>query len=181
MKNNGFTLIEIIAVIIIMGVIGLIGVATVSNNTEEARKSSFVNLARNFAESARSMRTDDKLPRDPKDGEVLLLRVDSLNGTDKITDYTTPYGELSLDYCYVMLVNNKNNIKYYVTILDDSMHAIYYKEYSLLDKKSVIASGDSKVDDIKSFNELTGGKKLSIDGVLYTVTLHQDKYIILKK
>ncbi len=181
MKKNGFTLIEILAVIIIMGIIGLIGVATISGNTEDARKSVFVNIARNFAESARSMRGNDKLPHDPKNGEVLLMRVDSLNGVDEIDDYSTPYGELSLNYCYVMLVNNNNNIKYYVTLLDNTDHMVFFEEYSILDKTSVISGDSEKKDKIVNFGELSLGKKLTIDGVEYSVTSHKNTYVVLKK
>ena len=46
---------------------------------------------------------------------------------DVIDDYSTPYGELKLNYCYVMLVNNNNNIKYYVTLLDDTDHMVFFK------------------------------------------------------
>ncbi len=181
MRKNGFTLIEILAVIIIMGIIGLIGIAAISNNTDEARRSAFANLARNFAESARSMRGEDKLPHDPKNGEVLLLKVESLNGTDKTDDYTTPFGDLSLNYCYVMVVNDNNNIKYYVTILDSSSHAVFYEEYSKIDKKSVISGDNNNIKKIVSFNSLTQGKKLSIGGVQYTVTSRKTNYIVLKK
>lgn len=181
MKKNGFTLVEILAVIIIMGIIGLIGISAVSNNIEDSREATFVNMARNFAESARSMRGEDKLPHDPKNGEVLLLRLEALNGTDKIKNYDTPYGKLSLNYSYVMIVNKDNNFKYYVTLLDDSDHAIYYEEYSNLSNKSVLPSSNANVKKILSFNALTRNTELTIGGTKYKVSATHDKYIVLKK
>ncbi len=181
MNKKGFTLVEILAVIVIMGIIGLVGISAISNNIDESRRSAFATLAKNFAESARSMRGNDKLPHDPKDGEALLLRVDALNGVDEIDDYSTPYGELSLNYCYVILVNSKNNIKYYVTLLDNTKHAIYLTEYSLIDKKSVIPSSNPNVSKIINYSELSTGKKINIEGTDYSVTSHRDTYVVLKK
>ncbi len=181
MKKNGFTLIEILAVIIIMGIVGIIGISAVSNNISDSREASFVNLARNFTESARSMRGQDKLPHDPKNGEVLLLKLEALNGVDEIKDYDTPYGELILDYCYVMIVNNNNNFKYYITLLDDSDHAIYYEEYSTLSNDSVLSSSNANVKKILSFNSLTRNTVLTIDGTKYKVSNVYEKYLVLKK
>jgi prepilin-type N-terminal cleavage/methylation domain-containing protein len=179
MNKKGFTLIEILAVIVIIGIIGVIGISAISSSTNKSRKASFATLAKTYAESARSMRAKDDLPHDPKDGEVVLLRVDSLNGTDKNYDFTTEFGDVLLNYSYVAVVNNNHNFKYYVTLIDDSNHAIIDGEYSELNESLVVASINLR--NVLNLRSLANGTTFSINETTYKVTSVHNTYIVASK
>lgn len=183
MNKKGFTLIEILAVIIIIGIVATIGIAAVTSNIDRSRNSSFSTLARNYAESARSMRGEDRLPHDPKDGEAVLIRVDALDGVtiENNEDFSTAYGKLLLDYSYVAIVNDGYNYKYYVSILDDTNHGIIDVEYSSITEKSVVADGDPRLGRIVNVTNLSNGVSVKIDNVTYRVTSVHNKYVVVKK
>lgn len=176
MDKKGFTLIEILAVIIIIGIIGVIGISAISSSTNKSRKASFATLAKTYAESARSMRAKDDLPHDPKNGEVILLRIDSLNGTDKNDDFTTEFGDVLLDYSYVAVVNNNHNFKYYVTLIDDSKHAIIDGEYSELSESLVATS--INLNNALNLNAVVRDSTFSINETTYKVTSVHNTYIV---
>ena len=183
MNKKGFTLIEILAVIIIIGIASAIGITAVTSNIDRSRKSSFANLARNYAESARSMRGEDRLPHDPKDGEAVLIRVDNLDGVDVENDegFSTVYGTLLLDYSFVAIVNEGHNYNYYVFLLDDTNHGIIDVEYSSITEKSVLTDGDVNLGKAINVSSLSNGVSVKINGVTYRVTSVHNKYVVVKK
>ncbi len=149
MNRKGFTLIEILAAIVILGIVSAIGIAAVSNNIVETRKSTFLNLARQLANSAREMRGADKLPKDLKDGEALVIPCYSLNGNEIDLSAGTGFGDLLLDYCYVGIVNNKNKYEYYVTAIDSANYGYVALEVDELSK-----------DNLSNDNDLVAGTNL---------------------
>ena len=56
---KGFTLIELLAVITIMGILMMVAIPTISRTIENARKDTFIDTARKYAEAARNMWTAD--------------------------------------------------------------------------------------------------------------------------
>lgn len=180
MNKKGFTLIEILAVIIIVGIVGTIGVIAVSSYVSSSRKSAYVTMARNYADSASAMRASDKLPVEPKNNEALILRVDNLIGVDQNEDYNSVYGELVLDNCYVAIVNNKHQFSYYVTLVEESGNVIYNREYSLLDEDSVMEY--SKVSgSILNTSGTVVDQRVNVGSDTYTVIDVKPNYILLKK
>lgn len=180
MNKKGFSLMELLAVIIIVGIIGTIGLISISDSVGSSRKASFVNMARNYADSASAMRASDKLPVEPKNNEALLIRVDNLTGVDQTGDYSTVYSELNLDYCYVAIVNNKQQYSYYVTLVDNSGNTIYDTEYSLLNEDSVVAY-DDVAPNVVNTRGVTAGLEVKVGGATYNVSVVKPKYILLKK
>lgn len=180
MNKKGFSLIELLAVIIIIGIVATIGIVSISSSVGSSRKAAFVNMARNYADSASAMRTSDKLPVEPKNNEALIIRVDNLTGVDQNDDYNTVYGELVLDNCYVAIVNNKHQYKYYVTLVENSGNAIYNTEYSLLDEDSVVEH-DKVVGNIINTRGAHVGLKVTVGEDTYTVKKVDPKYILLQK
>ena len=62
MKNNkGFTLVELLAVIVIMGILMMVAIPSVTRTIENSRKDTFVDIAKSYANAARSMWTTDNL------------------------------------------------------------------------------------------------------------------------
>ena len=60
MKNNkGFTLVELLAVIVIMGILMMVAIPSVTRTIENSRKDTFVDIAKSYANAARSMWTTD--------------------------------------------------------------------------------------------------------------------------
>ncbi|MBP5684417.1 MAG: prepilin-type N-terminal cleavage/methylation domain-containing protein [Bacilli bacterium] len=178
MNKKGFTLIEILSVIIIIGIITSIGVFSVTTSIQKTKKSSFSAMAITFLESARSMRGSDKLLYEPKNGEAVVLRLDSLNGTDKIDDYETEFGDLDLDLCYVAIVNDNYQFKYYITMIDNSDHAIINEKYESVKEDSVIAGYNTR----NAFNFRTVGSTttLQIGNTTYKTKTIKDSYVVFE-
>ena len=179
MNKKGFTLIEILAVIIIISIVATIGIAAISSSVDKSRKSDFANLAKTYAESARSMRGQDKLPHDPKKGEVVIIKVSALNGTDKNEDYDTAYGEVVKELSYVAIVNDNYDYYYYVTVIDTSRHCILNADYSVVSDKSVAVNYNS--DSVFNFATVSQGSTVTINSNNYTVTAVHDNYVVAKK
>lgn len=185
MNKKGFTLIEILAVIIILGIVGTIGIAAISRNIENSRKSATVDLGINYVESLRSMRAEDKLPYDLKYGEALLIPFKRINGVNLEKAEETPYGKLIWEYCYVIIVNNDNKIySYYLTMKDETNHAINNVEVNDLNDSSVVSISDNSVIPYISFNSDTittlGDKKYKIKEDKIIKDSNGDiKYIVL--
>ncbi len=174
MNKKGFTLIEILAVIVIIGIISAIGIAAVSQNIENSRKSAFINLARNYAESARAMRAEDRLPYEPKKNEAVLLPVEFLDGTqiENNEDFPTPYGNLILSSSYVVVTYEKIDGKpktynYYVTLLDDTLHGIDMVNSNELDEENII-NDNSRI--IKDYNSFTSSTTLNLGENTYQIS-----------
>ena len=169
MNKKGFTLIEILAVIIILGIVSTIGIAAISRNIDNSRRSSFANIGRNYVESARAMRTEDKLPTNIAKEEILILPFSSVTGVDIENAYKTPYGELNLDYSYVIIYNKDNKIySYYLTMLDDSNHGINMVDINELKDKDIFLDEDGTIKNIENLSTIT------VDGVFYSVSSEHD-------
>lgn len=60
-SNSGFTLIELLAVIVIMGILMMVAIPSVSRVIENSRKDTFVDIAKSYANSARTLWVADSL------------------------------------------------------------------------------------------------------------------------
>ena len=179
MNKKGFSLIELLAVIIILGIVATIGISAVSGYVQDSRKSTFADLAKLYAEKASEDRAKDRLPHDIKDGEAILLPIEKYV-LEKNEDFSTPYGQLSLDYCYVIITNNKNNFYYYLYLLDDTNHAIVAEEYSKIGKDSVTIEA-SEIAKILNYRSINATSVLEIDGTNYVLKTHNGQYVVLEK
>lgn len=137
MNKKGFTLIEILAVIIIIGIAGTIGIVSVSNNISSSRDESVVNLAKNYANAARTMRGSNKILYEPKNNEAVIIPYYEIEGVEIENGEETGYGPLIPSYCYVGIVNQSNNMYYYLTQVDDTYHFISNVENNVLTKNDV--------------------------------------------
>ena len=60
-NNKGFTLVELLAVIVIMGILMMVAIPSVTRTIENSRKDSFVDIAKSYGNSARTLWTSDNL------------------------------------------------------------------------------------------------------------------------
>ena len=171
MKNKGFTLIEILAVVMIIGVLGIIGVSAISSYIEESRKSTFIATAKVYIDAARDLKAGDKLIQEPKDTEAVLIPLDILE-LEENHDFSTPYGEIDKNKSYIIITNENNKLKYYVTILDESGHALVMIEEGELSKDNIQVSQLNNID-IKTHQMVKDRavkEAISIGGILYQVS-----------
>jgi len=168
-KNKGFTLIEILSAIIILGIIGIIAVVAVTNHIGDSRKSTFVNIARMYIEEARTIKARDELVQEPNDTEAVLIPFKEMK-LDNKDDYQTPYGTLILEKSYVLIENNRNDINYYVAMMDDSGHAIVIENANNLTNDSVKYE-KKYTDAIKPILSLKNAESaIEIGGAVYEVS-----------
>lgn len=182
MKKNGFTLIEILAVIVIIAIIGGIAIMSVSNNILKSREASFVDLAKAYMESARTMKAKDNLYYEPKTNEVVIIPCNQINGTEIEHKDVTGYGNVIDDYCYVGVEKNgDSNYSYYMTIVDDTYHILNGKEYNSVSNSDIVVGSENLAQVAKvatplsSFDVKYGTKTYAIRAVRmkYTAT-YQD-------
>ena len=59
--SKGFTLVELLAVIVIMGILMMVAIPSVTRTIENSRKDTFVDIAKSYANAARTQWTADGL------------------------------------------------------------------------------------------------------------------------
>lgn len=177
MNKKGFTLIELLAVIVILAAIMTIVVISVTGNINRSRDETVVNLAKNYAEAARTMRAKDKLLYEPKTGEALLIPYSEIDSDDMENNDKTGYGTILPTYSYVSIVNSGGNYSYFVNQADDTYHIINKANANSLSKEDVIAGEDpialNELKELKSpystFNINYGSNNYAVKaiGVLF--------------
>ena len=60
-NKNGFTLVELLAVIVIMGILMMVAIPSISRVIENSRKDTFVDIAKSYANAAKTLWTADTL------------------------------------------------------------------------------------------------------------------------
>ena len=92
-NSKGFTLIELLAVIVIMGILMLVAIPSVTRVIENSRKDTFVDIAKSYANSAKTLWTADGL---------VCTVSDESGGTDTIVSSATDNGD------YYINIDTKN-------------------------------------------------------------------------
>ena len=138
MNKKGFTLIEILAVIVIIGIIATIGIVSISGSILKSRDATVVDLAQVYAEGARSMRAKEEINYEPKSGEAIIVPYSRVTSVEVENNEETGYGKIIDNFCYVGVVNDKNNYLYYVTQVDESYHILDSIEYNSIDEEDIL-------------------------------------------
>ena len=60
-NKKGFTLVELLAVIVIMGILMMVAIPSISRVIENSRKDTFVDIAKSYANAAKTLWTADTL------------------------------------------------------------------------------------------------------------------------
>ena len=168
-KAKGFTLIEILAVIIIIGTIAVIGVVAVSNYIESSRKSAFITTAKTYIESAREVRAQGGLAQEPKNTEAVLIPLETLKveGND---EFKTAYGKIVAEKSYVIIRNDNETFYYYITLLDETGHAVILEDGNQLTEDSIRVNA-TNMEEIKTINDIkSNSKEVTLNGIHYQLS-----------
>ena len=151
MNKKGFTLIELLAIIIIIGAITTIAIVSITNSINKSKDESFIDLAKNYVESARTMRAEDKLFYEPRKDEAIIIPYSEITGTEISHNDVTGYGKILPEYCFIGIVNNNGNYVYYINQVDDSDHILAGIDSNTVSKADIALEGDfSKIKGIKT-------------------------------
>lgn len=178
MKKKGFTLVELLAVIIILGLIGTVAVMLVSKSVENSRKKSFASLGKNYGESVRKLRAEDKLPYIPKDGEAVIFLAEFLEV--KNPGNVSPFAKLILDKSYVAVVKDLDGFKYYVTLIDEKYNGIIAEDFNLIGEKS-IKTEEEGTREVFGISTIKRNQPITINNFSYKYRVIRDKYIIMQR
>ena len=141
MKNNeGFTLVEILAVIVILGVLMIIAIPSVTEYISGSRDNSFLTTVEKYIDAAIVEITNFEFSVN-NEGTTYYIPTKCL---EMETDNNkSPYGEWKESYVVVTHTPEKN--QYYYTGRDSSNHGI------LLTHRDLLSTDEIKTD-IKSIN-----------------------------
>ena len=177
MNKKGFTLIEILTVIIIIGILGTIGIMSVSNNILKSRDATVVDLAQVYGDAARTMRARDDFYYDPKSGEAIIIPYSQVTGSEIENKDVTGYGKIIDSYCYVGVVNNNNQYKYYITQVDDTYHILDRVDYNALNEDYIKEGADQlAVAGVKEIKAPLAGFNITYDNKDYAIKGVRVKY-----
>ena len=93
-NSKGFTLIELLAVIVIMGILMMVAIPSISRVIENSRKDTFVDIAKSYANAAKTLWTAD--------GLVCTTTIDASNSSTVVSSATD-------DGDYYININTKDN------------------------------------------------------------------------
>lgn len=96
-NSKGFTLVELLAVIVIMGILMMVAIPSVTRTIENSRKDTFIDIAKSYANAARTLWTADGL---------------SCGDTNTVSSATD-------DGDYYILINTKDDAKVNLPVLVD--------------------------------------------------------------
>ena len=99
-NSKGFTLIELLAVIVIMGILMMVAIPSVSRVIENSRKDTFVDIAKSYANAARTLWTADGLTC-------------SITGGGNVVSSAVDAGD------YYILINTKDTARVNLPVLVD--------------------------------------------------------------
>ena len=114
MKNNGFTLVELLGVIIILGVIALISITSISNTMKESKESLYNQQIDNIIVGAKTWASSHVFELPENDGESITLTLEQLKKDGFVEDdITNPKtNELFEDTMQIKITKIDNNYKY---------------------------------------------------------------------
>lgn len=135
-NKNGFTLVELLAVIVIMGILMMVAIPSITRTIENSRKETFVDIAKSYANAARTLWASDNLlcgsenlyASAMNDGDYYIL-IDTANMPTVLLDQggKSSWGNRDVKGYVRVNVKTKNDKKitnFYVA-LSDGTHGIY--------------------------------------------------------
>jgi prepilin-type N-terminal cleavage/methylation domain-containing protein len=169
-RNNGFTLVELLAVIVILSLLIVVGVPITNKVINDARKRAFVDYVDKLYIDALNQYESDKAKNPKISYQCVLYDIEKDLGLDTTKDYKG----------YIAIVPSIDNADMYFTIRNKKYYIKHYKytkseDDSSEDKKQVIDVIEKYVsndysDNIKNFVKGTlgcGGNTISnsVEGV----------------
>lgn len=143
-KEKGFTLIELLAVIIILGILMIIAIPSVTSYISSARKSAYVDTARELISSTRNVVNEGRLGM--YDTSATYYIPSSCIKVENSDEAESPYGKFTKAYVVVTYEGNKYN--YYWKSVDESGQGIpNLTAYADLDTDLLVT--DLKEEDIE--------------------------------
>lgn len=148
-RNDGFTLVELLAVIVIMGILMMVAIPSVSAIIFDSRANAYVQSAQSYVKSAKNYVADGTIKVSAYDATYYVHINNLVDDKDIIESPFAPWNQ-----AYVAVVKDLDNkYEFYWVSADKAGWRIDLTEFDNLDKSSVY-QGDKFVN----FREPIGGR-----------------------
>lgn len=167
MKNNkGFTLIELLAVITIMGILMMVAIPTVSRTIENARKDTFLDLAKQYSNAVKNLwyadgfECDGYLSSAVQTGTYMVQIDTASTSTPQLLESggKSPWGNRDIKGLVVVVVyinDNTRDIRFFPSFVD-GIHGIN------VNPESNTLGSVRKAENLKRGHIIMSGAKYSI-------------------
>lgn len=170
-NKKGFTLVEVLAVIIIIGIIMIIAIPAVYSYIDKTNRGSYASEAQAYVETVASEYTMKEYGDLLEDDELMIVPVQYIE-LEKGEDKSSPFAPYDFSRCYVIIVPERNNYQYYVSMVDEAGFGIVQKPSNELGRDSV----ENKVTESILPYEMyaSTSSKLTISGRTYVFLSKRD-------
>ncbi len=141
-RNNGFTLIEMLAVIVIIGILVLVSIPAVTHQIDQSRKKTYIDIASEYIEMAATEAAKGTFPIRRTD-TTYYIHINNLHTESKRDK--SPYAAW-VDAYVVVNLSSDNDYEYYWVSVDETGHRIDVTKEPDLRESSVIESTKRTID-----------------------------------
>ena len=121
------------------------------------------------------MKGSDLLGYEPKEGEAVIVPCFQVKGVEVQNGKKTAYGDIIGELCYVMITKEGGKNKYYVTLVDESGHAMIGVDYNNIDDK-LVKSDNEGVSSLQPIDYPLASYAVSLNDKTYTIKRMRVKF-----
>ncbi len=163
-RENGFTLIEALAVIIILGVIMIIAIPAVAKYILKSDRAVYASNILAYVETIQGKYEMNDYGAFLKDDELMIVPIKHII-LEKGDNHNSPYGEYDFDRSYVLIVPERNGYSYYATVIDSEKAGVINVVSNKIGEEAVQEEIEEEVPLLNSY--ITSGATYTFKSSTY--------------